>query len=67
MLGRVTEPHPRSAQASTDGKNYADIPLMRQIAGKVIETPLSEYRYIRWNIRLLPAKKICLCIVKYDS
>lgn len=51
------EAHPRSAQASIDGKNYADIPLLRQIDGKIIKTPLSEYRYIRWNIKLLPAKK----------
>lgn len=51
------EAHPASAQASTDGKNYADIPLMRQVAGKITNMPLSEYRYVRWNIKLLPAKK----------
>ena len=51
------EAHPASAQASIDGKDYADIPLMRQVAGKVTKTPLAEYRYIRWNIKLLPAKK----------
>ncbi|WP_296237573.1 hypothetical protein [Psychrobacter sp. UBA5136] len=51
------EAYPISAQASTDGKNYADMPLMRQLAGKVIKTPLSEYRYVRWNIKFLPAKK----------
>ena len=51
------EAHPASAQASTDGKNFADIPLVHQIAGKMTNTPFSEYRYIRWSIKLLPAKK----------
>jgi len=51
------EAHPASAQASTDGKNFADIPLVRQVAGKMTNTPLSEYRYIRWNIKILPARK----------
>ena len=51
------EAHPASAQASTDGKNFADIPLLRQVAGKMTNTPLSEYRYIRWNIKILPARK----------
>lgn len=51
------EAHPVSAQASTDGKNFSDIPLVRQVAGKITDTPLSEYRYIRWNIKLLPARK----------
>lgn len=51
------EAHPASTQASTDGKNFADIPLVRQVAGKMTNTPLSEYRYIRWNIKLLPARK----------
>lgn len=51
------EAHPASAQASTDGKNFADIPLVRQVAGKMNNTPLSEYRYIRWNIKILPARK----------
>ena len=51
------EAYPISAQASIDGKNYAYIPLMRQVAGKITNMPLSEYRYVRWNIKLLPAKK----------
>ena len=51
------EAYPASAQASIDGKNYADIPLMRQVSGKITNMPLSEYRYVRWNIKLLPAKK----------
>lgn len=48
---------PASAQASVDGKNYADMPLIRKVDGKVVKIPLSEYRSIRWNIKLLPANK----------
>ncbi|PKH81559.1 hypothetical protein [Psychrobacter sp. 4Bb] len=48
---------PASAQASTDGKNYADMPLMRKVDGKMVKVPYSEYRMLRWNIKLLPAKK----------
>ena len=46
-----------SAQASTDGKNYADMPLMKKVNGKMVKVPYSEYRTLRWNIKLLPAKK----------
>ncbi len=52
--GEVT---PASAQASIDGKNYADIPLMRKVNGKMVKIPYSEYRTLRWNIKLLPARK----------
>lgn len=48
---------PASAQASIDGKNYADMPLMRKVDGKMVKIPYSEYRTLRWNIKLLPAKK----------
>ncbi|MGP4713168.1 hypothetical protein [uncultured Psychrobacter sp.] len=48
---------PASAQASVDGKNYADMPLMRKVDGKMVKIPLSEYRTLRWNIKLLPANK----------
>lgn len=48
---------PASAQASTDSKNYADMPLMRKVDGKMVKIPYSEYRTLRWNIKLLPAKK----------
>ncbi|WP_201576788.1 hypothetical protein [Psychrobacter okhotskensis] len=51
------EVSPASAQASIDGKNYADMPLMRKVDGKLVKIPLSEYRSLRWNIKLLPAKK----------
>ena len=48
---------PASAQASTDGKNYAEMPLMRKVNDKLVKIPLSEYRSLRWNIKLLPANK----------
>jgi uncharacterized repeat protein (TIGR01451 family) len=48
---------PSSAQATVDGKNYADIPLMRKVQGKIVKIPLSEYKALRWNIKLLPARK----------
>ena len=51
------EATPASAQASIDGKNYADMPLMRKVDGKMVKIPYSEYRTLRWNIKLLPAKK----------
>jgi uncharacterized repeat protein (TIGR01451 family) len=48
---------PASAQASIDGKNYADMPLMRKVNGKMVKVPYSEYKSLRWNIKLLPAQK----------
>ncbi|MGM8938327.1 hypothetical protein ACS8E2_06485 [Psychrobacter glaciei] len=51
------EAFPASAQASIDGKNYADMPLMRKVDGKLVKVPLSEYRTLRWDIKLLPANK----------
>ena len=51
------EASPASAQASIDGKNYMDMPLMRKVNGKMVKIPFSEYRTLRWNIKLLPAQK----------
>lgn len=51
------EAYPASAQATIDGKNYADMPLMRKVDGKLVKVPYSEYKSLRWNIKLLPAKK----------
>lgn len=48
---------PSTAQASIDGKNYADMPLMHKVDGKMVKIPFSEYRTLRWNIKLLPAQK----------
>ena len=51
------EANPLSAQASIDGKNYMDMPLVRKVDGKMVRIPFSEYRTLRWNIKLLPAQK----------
>lgn len=51
------EAFPSTAQATTDGKNYANMPLMRKVNGKMVKVPLSEYKALRWNIKLLPANK----------
>lgn len=51
------EAQPSSAQATIDGKNYADIPLMRRVNGKLVKVPFSEYKALRWNIKWLPARK----------
>lgn len=48
---------PASARASIDGKNYADMPLRRRANGKLVKIPFTEYRTLRWDIKLLPAKK----------
>ncbi|AMN67683.1 hypothetical protein [Psychrobacter sp. P11G5] len=52
------EAQPKSAQATIDGKNYADMPLMRRVDGKVVKVPLAEYKALRWNIKWLPANKL---------
>ena len=57
------EATPASAQASTDGKNYADMPLMKKVDGKIVKVPYSEYRSLRWNIKLLPAKKTAVVAI----
>lgn len=49
--------NPSSAQATVDGKNYADMPLMRKVDDKIVKIPLSEYKALRWNIKWLPANK----------
>jgi hypothetical protein len=51
---------PANAKASVDGNVFADMPLKRKIRqpnGVEIEqvVPLSEYRYLRWDIASMPA------------
>lgn len=51
---------PAVVQASTDGVNYAPVPLRRKVklaSGQIEEQdiPLSEYRSLRWNIGDLAA------------
>lgn len=48
---------PVGAEASTDGKSFAAIPLVRQVGGKAVEVPLSEYRALRWRVASLPVGK----------
>lgn len=50
---------PANAFASIDGKSYFSMPLTRTVLvnGKPVvqNIPLNEYRYVRWNLRDLPA------------
>jgi hypothetical protein len=51
---------PVRVMASTDGANFAAVPLMRKVHkadGTVDEqpVPVSEYRFLRWNLGELPA------------
>jgi hypothetical protein len=48
---------PASAEASTDGKLFASMPLVRQVGGKVVQVPLSEYRALRWRVAELQVGK----------
>lgn len=53
---------PKKVQASLDGTTYADIPLTRKEKAKdgreqVVVVPVSEYRFLRWNLGALPAAK----------
>ncbi len=48
---------PAPTQASLDGKKFENIPLKRQVNGKMVEVPQSEYRAVRWQVKHLPAKK----------
>ena len=53
---------PDGAQASTDGKNFASLPLRRVTKGaggttKIEMVPMSEYRSLRWSIGQLDAGK----------
>ena len=51
------EAYPASAQGSTDGTNFADMPLMKRVDGKLVKVPYADYTALRWNIKYLPAKK----------
>ena len=56
---------PAPARASLDGKNFAPIPLMRQVTLPTGETtqeqvPFSEYRALRWELGELDAGKTAL-------
>lgn len=46
---------PALAQASTDGINFAAMPLKRKVGTETINIPLQEYRALRWTIAEIPA------------
>lgn len=48
---------PAKAQASTDGINFAAMPLKRKMGTQMVNVPLQEYRALRWTIAELPAGK----------
>jgi len=48
---------PSGALASTDGVNFAAMPLKKKVDGKLVNVPLKEYRALQWQIAELPAKK----------
>ena len=48
---------PTKAQASTDGVNFAPMPLKKKVGDQVVNVPLADYRALRWTIAELPAGK----------
>lgn len=48
---------PAQALASTDGVNFAAMPLKRKVGTQTINVPLPEYRALRWTITEIPAGK----------
>lgn len=48
---------PSAAQASTDGVNFAALPLKRKVGSQTVNVPLQEYRALRWTIAEVPAGK----------
>ena len=46
---------PAQAQASTDGINFATMPLKRKVGTQNVNIPLQEYRALRWTISEIPA------------
>lgn len=51
---------PAAPMASTDGVNYAKVPLMKKVKGadgkeKEVPVPYSEYRSLRWDLGQIPA------------
>lgn len=48
---------PTKAQASTDGVNFAPMPLKKKVGDQIVNVPLADYRALRWTIAELPAGK----------
>ncbi len=60
---------PAAEQATTDGKNFSPIPLMREVKNDagVMEkqpVPLSEYRALRWTLPELAPEKTATFVVR---
>ena len=48
---------PTKSQASTDGVNFAPMPLKKKVGDQVVNVQLADYRALRWTIAELPAGK----------
>lgn len=48
---------PTAALASTDGVNFAAMPLKRKVGNQIVNVPLQDYRALRWTIAEVPAGK----------
>lgn len=48
---------PAGALASTDGINFAPMPLKKVVNGQTVNVPLNDYRALQWQISEVPAKK----------
>ncbi|MFC3901502.1 conserved repeat domain-containing protein [Acinetobacter marinus] len=48
---------PSKALASTDGVNFAPMPLKKKVGNQTVNVPLADYRALRWTIAELPAGK----------
>jgi len=53
----LAKSEPENAQASTDGTNFAPMPLKRKEGNQMVNVPLKDYRALRWTIAELPAGK----------
>lgn len=48
---------PAPTQASLDGKKFENLPILRNVNGKMVEVPASQYRALRWIVKTLPAQQ----------
>ena len=55
---------PAGAEASTDGKTFAAMPLKRTLGDKVVDVPLVEYRALRWKVASLATGKSAVVSVR---
>ncbi len=53
----LAKSQPENAQASTDGTNFAPMPLKRKEGNQMVNVPSKDYRALRWTIAELPAGK----------